>query len=61
MTVLLRRTSRNHLHGARPEIILDVFRQVHLQFSWPAALYLAAPPSPRDEGTIGQAPSPHYS
>jgi hypothetical protein len=28
-------------------------------FSGPAASHLAAPPSPRDEGNVGQAPSPH--
>ena len=26
-------------------------------FFWPAALHLAAPPSPRHEGNVGQAPS----
>ena len=28
-------------------------------FSGPAASHLAAPPSPRYEGNVGQAPSPH--
>jgi hypothetical protein len=28
-------------------------------FSGPATAHLAAPPSPRDEGNVGQAPSPH--
>jgi hypothetical protein len=30
-------------------------------FSEPAASHLAAPLSPRHEGNVGQAPSPHYS
>ena len=28
-------------------------------FSGPAASHLAAPPSPRYEGNVGQAPNPH--
>src|SRR5712664_1983743 len=32
LTVLLRRTIRNHLRRARPEKILNVFQQIHLRF-----------------------------
>jgi hypothetical protein len=32
MTILLRRTIRDHLHRARPEKILNVFQRIHLWF-----------------------------
>jgi len=32
LTVLLRRTIRNHLHRSRPEKILTVFQRIHFRF-----------------------------
>jgi hypothetical protein len=47
LTVLLRRTIRNHLRRSRPEKILNVFQRIHLRFFsglapliWPRLLRL---------------------
>ena len=57
MTVLLRRTIRDHPRRSRLGKILNVFQRIHLRFFQPAALHLAASPSPCHEGNVGQAPS----
>jgi hypothetical protein len=57
LTFLLRRTIRDHLRRARSEKILNVFRRIHLRFFQACGLHLAAPPSPRYEGNVGQAPA----
>ena len=59
LTFLLRRTIRNHLRRSRPETMLNVLYSSEYTsgFSGPAASHLAAPPSPRHESYVGQAPS----
>ena len=53
MTVLLRRTIRDHLRRSRPA---PKNRETMVSLE-PAALHLAASPSPRHEGNVGQDPS----
>ena len=59
MTVLLRRTIRSHLRRSRPahknRETLGVKRETRVSL-WPAVSHLAASPSPRHEGNVGQAP-----
>jgi len=57
VTVLLRRTIRNQLHRSRPEKSSLYFSEYISGFFWPAVSHLAASPSPRHEGNVGQAPS----
>src|SRR5437867_335982 len=58
LTVLLRRMTRNHLGRSRPEKKSSTYSNEYASgFSGPAASHLAASPSPRHEGNIGQAPS----
>ena len=52
MTVLLRRTIRDHLRRSRPA---PKNRETRVSLR-AAASHLAAPPSPRHEGNVGQAP-----
>ena len=51
LTVLLRRTIRDHLRRSRPETILNVFvfHEYTSDFFRPAASHLATAPSPRHE------------
>jgi hypothetical protein len=58
LTVLPWRTIRDQLRRSRPEKILTVFvfQRIILRLFRAAALHLAAPPSPRHEGNIGQVP-----
>jgi hypothetical protein len=62
LTFLLRRTIRNHLRRSRLEKILNVLYSSEYAsgFSEPAASHLAAPPSPRHERNVRQAP-PDYN
>jgi hypothetical protein len=56
LTFLLRRTIRNHLRRSRPEKSSMYSSEYTSGLSGPAALHLVAPPSPRHEGNVGQAP-----
>ena len=60
MTVLLRRTIRDHLRRSRSapknRETCGVNRETMVSLE-PADLHLAASPSPRHEGNVGQAPS----
>src|SRR6266850_6496175 len=58
LTVLLRRIMHRHLLCSRPRKTLNVSTVYASGFSGPAASHLAAPPSPRHEGNVGQAPRP---
>jgi hypothetical protein len=57
LTVLLRRTIRDHLRCSRQRKSSMYSSEYTSGFSWPVAWHLAAPRSPRHEGTVGQAPS----
>jgi hypothetical protein len=56
LTVILRRTIRDHLRRSRPEQSSMYSSEYTSGFSRPAGSHLAAPPAPRPESNTGQAP-----
>ena len=57
LTVLLRRTIRDHLRRSRPEKILNVFQRIHLRFFRACGLASRRTSFACHEGNVGQAPT----